>query len=105
MDKKQYVAITDLQANCDAKLGDVPASVRAWKSVVSAQDKEELFLNYFADLKKSTAFGAELAKNYAARSKEIGMKLVEDKVAFNEKDVNTVMLTGFFHAYGPINDY
>jgi hypothetical protein len=26
-------------------------------------------------------------------------------VAFNEKDVNTVLLTGFFHAYGPINNY
>jgi hypothetical protein len=26
-------------------------------------------------------------------------------VAFNENDVNTVLLTGFFHAYGPINNY
>jgi hypothetical protein len=30
---------------------------------------------------------------------------VNDGVANNEKDVNTVLLTGFFHAYGPINDY
>ena len=37
--------------------------------------------------------------------KEIGEKLVSDKVAHNSDDVNTVMLTGFFHAYGPINEY
>ena len=49
--------------------------------------------------------GAELARKYAKRSKEIGLKLVADHVAFSEKDVNTVLLTGFFHAYGPINNY
>jgi 3-hydroxyacyl-CoA dehydrogenase len=105
INKKQYVAIADIQAKCDDKLGTVPASIKPWKAVVGAKNKEELFKEYFADLKKSNAFGAELAKKYAARSKEIGKKLVADKVAFNDTDVNTVLLTGFFHAYGPINDY
>ena len=49
--------------------------------------------------------GAELAKKYHLRSNEIGLKLVADKVANSKEDVNTVMLTGFFHAYGPVNDY
>ena len=49
--------------------------------------------------------GSKLAVKYARRSKEIGLKLVEDKVAFRNEDVNTVLLTGFFHAYGPINEY
>lgn len=102
---KQYVAISDIQAKCDDILGSVPASIKPWKSVVGAPNKEELFKTYFADLKKSNAFGVELAKKYAARSKEIGLALVKDNVAYNEKDVNTVLLTGFFHAYGPINDY
>ena len=45
--------------------------------------------------------GAELTKAYALRSKDIGKKLVSDGVAYSEQDVNTVLLTGFFHAYGP----
>jgi len=46
-----------------------------------------------------------LAKAYHKKSIEIGKKLVSDKVAHNDNDVNTVLLTGFFHAYGPINNY
>lgn len=105
INKKQYVAFADIQKKCDEKLGAVPATIKPWKSAVGAPNKEEIFKTYFGDLKKSNAFGAEIAKKYAARSKEIGKKLVADKVAFNENDVNTVLLTGFFHAYGPINEY
>jgi hypothetical protein len=49
--------------------------------------------------------GAELALAYGARSREIGLKLVSDGVAKSADDVNQVLLTGFFHAYGPINAY
>jgi hypothetical protein len=49
--------------------------------------------------------GAELAGRYGKRSKQIGLKLVADKVANSEEDVNNVLLTGFYHAYGPINNY
>jgi len=49
--------------------------------------------------------GATLAKIYNTRSNAIGRQLVETGVANNAEDVNTVMLTGFFHAYGPINDF
>jgi len=105
INKKQYVAIADIQAKCDDKMGAVPASIKPWKSAVGAPNKEEIFKTYFTDLKASNTFGAELAKKYAARSKEIGLALVKDNVAYSEKDVNTVLLTGFFHAYGPINDY
>jgi len=31
--------------------------------------------------------------------------LVNTEVAASAEDVNTVLETGFFHAYGPINDY
>lgn len=51
------------------------------------------------------ALGTELALKYGARSNAIGKKLVADGVAANDNDVNTVMLTGFFHAFGPINNY
>ena len=104
-DKKQYVAVADIAAKCDEKLGALPKSMVAWKAVVGNPKKEEVFKNYFNELKTMKTFGVELAKAYAKRSKEIGLKLVSDKVAFAEKDVNTVLLTGFFHAYGPINNY
>jgi len=59
----------------------------------------------FNEIKTMDTLGARLSKDYAKRSKEIGLQLVADNVAFTEKDVNTVLLTGFFHAYGPINNY
>ncbi len=104
-DKKIYVAIADIAANCDAALGALPVSIKPWKAVVGDPKKDEVFKQYFEELKSMSTPGAKLATAYAKKSKEIGLKLVADKVAFAEKDVNTVLLTGFFHAYGPINDY
>ena len=49
--------------------------------------------------------GCDLAVTYAENSRKTALKLISDGVAANENDVNTVLLTGFFHAYGPINDY
>ncbi len=60
---------------------------------------------YFSELGGMNTMGAELAKTYNTRSNEIGKSLVSSGVAHNDDDVNTVMLTGFYHAYGPINDY
>lgn len=78
---------------------------KAWKSVVGNPAKETLLQAYFGELQSMTGYGAELAKAYALKSCQIGKKLVSDGVAFSDQDVNTVLLTGFFHAYGPINDY
>jgi hypothetical protein len=86
------------------KLGQLPAAP-AWKSVVGNVLKESILKSYFSELKNHNGLGAELAKAYAIKSCAIGRKLVSDGVAFSEKDVNTVLLTGFFHAYGPINNY
>lgn len=102
---KQYIAVADIAGKCDAVLGALPASIKPWKAVVGDPKKDELFKQYFAELSTMSNLGATLASAYAKKSKAIGLKLVADKVAFAEKDVNTVLLTGFFHAYGPINDY
>jgi 3-hydroxyacyl-CoA dehydrogenase len=104
-EKKEYVAIAGFQAVCDDKLGKLPESYQPWKSVVGKADKEEFLKKYFGELKTMKTMGAELAANYAKRSREIGMLLVNSKVAQKTEDVNTVLLTGFFHAYGPINNY
>ena len=104
-DKKQYVLVADIASKCDERLGALPKAILPWKAVVGNPKKEEIFKNYFAELATMNTLGASLAKKYALWSKSIGQKLVMDNVALSEKDVNTVLLTGFFHAYGPINDY
>lgn len=103
-DRNDYVPFSDFQAAVEGKLGPMPA-VRPWKTVVGNSKKEELLVPYFGELKALNTLGAQLAQAYAKRSCEIGRRLVSSAVAFNEQDVNTVLLAGFFHAYGPINNY
>ncbi len=105
INKKQYQDISEYQEKCEAELGAMPGAIRPWKAVVGDKGKDDFLKEYYNELKSMNTLGAELAIKYAKRSKEIGKKLVSDKVAFSENDVNTVLLTGFFHAYGPINDY
>ncbi len=101
---KNYVPVSEIQGKVDEKMGSMPVP-KAWKSVVGNPAKETLLQAYFGELQSMTGYGAELAKAYALKSCQIGKKLVSDGVAFSDQDVNTVLLTGFFHAYGPINDY
>jgi 3-hydroxyacyl-CoA dehydrogenase len=105
LDKKQYVKIEDIAAKCDEKLGALPKGHMPWKAVVGNPAKDQIFTDYFAAMKNESNMGSKLAYDYLKRSKQIGEKLVSDKVAFKPEDVNTVLLTGFFHAYGPINNY
>jgi 3-hydroxyacyl-CoA dehydrogenase len=105
IDKKEYVPIELFQKNVDAKLGQLPASHKPWKDIVGNKQKESLLVGYFKELKSMSIVGATLAKEYHLSSKNIGLELVSDKISDNADNVNTVMLTGFFHAYGPINSY
>jgi 3-hydroxyacyl-CoA dehydrogenase len=102
---KAYVDVSELKEKADKYLGSVPASVIPWKAAVKVKDKDGTFGKIFAEMKGMDSAGAKLAIEYGQRSNAIGKKLVADKVAFNDDDVNTVLLTGFFHAYGPVNGY
>lgn len=104
-EKKDYVAFDSFAEKCDAAIGELPEGAIPWKKAVRLKNKEEVFGAFFGNMKAMNSFGAKLAVNYGARSNEIGSKLVSDGVAANKDDVNTVMLTGFFHAYGPVNEY
>ena len=101
---KGYLPVSEIQAAVDEKLGITPVAP-AWKSVVGNKAKEEILREYFNQLKTAPGLGAELARTYAIRSCQIGLQLISSGVAGHENDVNTVLLTGFFHAYGPINNY
>ena len=102
---KAYVPLAEVAARCDERLGPVPVSGKPWKAVISMADKAGYLDVYFRELRGMTTLGAELAAAYGRRAKSIGRGLVEDGVARKDEDVNTVLLTGFFHAYGPINGY
>jgi 3-hydroxyacyl-CoA dehydrogenase len=100
-----YVALAEFSLQADEIAGKAPAQVRFWKNLVKASDKELFLRSYFTQLAVEQTLAARLAFDYVLNSKAIGLKLVADGVATSSDDVNTVLLTGFFHAYGPINDY
>jgi 3-hydroxyacyl-CoA dehydrogenase len=104
-EKKDYVPIADIQAACDERLGPLPQGAMPWKAVIGSPDKNDILDAFFKELHSMDTPGAELARHYGKRSLEIAQQLVEDNVARSEEDVNTVLLTGFYHAYGPINEY
>ncbi len=105
VENKKYVNITDIAAQVDAKLGEMPTSIKPWKAVNFSKKKAAILESIFTEISQMDTLGAQLAKAYNQRSNEIGNLLVDSHVAKSTEDVNTVMLTGFFHAYGPINNY
>lgn len=102
---KVYLPIESFKTQCDERLGQAPASLIPWKAAVKVKDKDQAFGKIFGEMKTLNTLGAKLAVEHGQRSNAIGRKLVSDNVAHSEEDVNTVLLTGFFHAYGPVNGY
>ncbi|MBI5882272.1 MAG: 3-hydroxyacyl-CoA dehydrogenase family protein [Elusimicrobia bacterium] len=102
---KRYVPLSEFQAECDKKLGPLPEPALPWKAAVKHPSKDKALADFFGKLDGMNTLAADLAKRYGSRSKEIGLGLVSDGVAASASDVNKVLLTGFFHAYGPVNEY
>lgn len=99
-----YVNIEDVFP-VEEILGQLPKKHLTWKKAIKIKENEDPISEYFYNLKDTNSLGAELSIKYMKASKAIGEKLVTLNVAKTEKDVNDVMKTGFFHAYGPINNY
>jgi len=104
-DKKDYIKIESFQEKVDKILDVLPSSFKPWKAVIRNKSRDIFFEKYFNELKSMNTLGAILTRDYVLNSKNIGLKLVSDGVTNNKEHINTVMLTGFFHAYGPINNY
>ncbi len=104
-DKQEYVPVEAFAAAAQEWMGAMPEGFVPWKNAIKMADKESHFKLWFGRLSQSGANAAKLAIAYGKNSDAIGRKLVADGVAHNTTDVNTVMLTGFFHAYGPVNEY
>ncbi len=89
----------------DKALGELPQPFRPWKALLQAPDKDAALALHFKALADSKTMGAELARAYHRSSREIGKGLVSRGVAAKPEDVNGVLTSGFYHLYGPINDY
>jgi len=105
LEKGAYVPFEEMKKATDEGLGSLPDGYRPWKALLMAADKKDALKNHFAALKSSKNEGAKLAIDYLKASKAIGEQLVADRVANSPEDVNGVLTNGFFHLYGPINDY
>jgi len=100
-----YDPVEEIEKIGKELLGPLPDNHKPWKAVLQVPDKKTLFDAYFTALKGMNTMGSGLALAYGLNSKNIGLQLVREGVASTNDDVNTVMVTGFYHAYGPINDY
>lgn len=89
----------------DKELGDLPKGFVPWKALLSDRNKGAALETHFAALRSMNTEGAKLGMEYLKASKAIGEGLVKDGVAGDPKDVNDVLTNGFFHLYGPINEY
>jgi len=87
------------------KIGIYPEGWQPWKRLLKAADQQDKIRHHFEQLKSMNTLGAELAIKYLKRSKEIGQYLVDSGIAQKAEDVNGVLINGFYHLYGPINDY
>lgn len=105
--KKEYVLFSsgEWKEQADRQMGALPAGHAPWKSLVKDPDRETRLKSYFAALKAADTPGARLARQYLKRSREIGRVLLDGRVARSAEDVNAVLMNGFFHLYGPINDF
>jgi len=105
LDKGAYVPFEEL-AQADQELGPLPEGYRPWRALLmDRQGQSAALAQHFDALRGADNQGARLAMTYLAASKAIGEALVADKVALCAEDVNGVLTNGFYHLYGPINDY
>lgn len=76
-----------------------------WKDIRFRKDLDAVLSSHFDNLSNSGGLAAKAAVKYGKACNDIGKRLVDNELAFSEQDVNTVMMLGFHHLYGPINSF
>ena len=89
----------------EALLGAHPDPALTWKGLQKDADKDAKLRAYFKTFEGQDSLGVALARKHFLASRAAGLGLVERGVANRPQDVNDVLTLGFFHLYGPINDY
>ena len=102
LEKREYAPIDPAWREV---LGAHPDPAVSWKALQGQASRSERLRTYFGALARSGGLGAEIALRYARASQEVALRLVEQGVAECPEDVNAVLELGFFHLYGPINDF
>lgn len=95
----------DWCAEIDKKLNPANEKFAPWRALLMDKSKMEKLGDHFNYLKGMNTFGSKLALDFLKASREIGENLVKDGVAESEKEVNEVLMNGFFWLYGPINKF
>ncbi len=105
-ESKSYFSLEEgWKKEADERLGALPEGFVPWKSLLRDPQKDNKLSGFFGNMKTSKTLGARLGIAYLQKSKSIGEKLVTDGVANSPDDVNGVLLNGFYHLYGPVNNY
>ncbi len=99
-----YEDIQEIAAKMDPVIGEMALPL-AWKDLARDKQKNEKITDYFCKLQNHDSQGSKWAIDYAKHMREIGLNLVRSGVTDKEEHVNTVMMTGFFHVYGPILNF
>jgi len=101
----RYVALEEAWAGeAEAALGPLPEGHIAWRALARDRAAAEKLRPYFRALRAAETPGADLARKYVGRSREIAQGLVDSGVAASLEDVDTVLKSGFYHLYGPADD-
>jgi 3-hydroxyacyl-CoA dehydrogenase len=91
--------------NNNTIIGTLPPNHHSWKELVQSLKKEKQLTTYFNSLKKEKTLGAKLAIELMEYSRSIANQLIEQGVSQDSKSINTVLMSGFYHLYGPIHSY
>ncbi|BDU75455.1 3-hydroxyacyl-CoA dehydrogenase family protein [Mesoterricola sediminis] len=103
---RDYVPLDEaFVRDMDGLLGPHPDPALTWKALSRDPAREEKLRAYFRRLKDLDSLGAGMARAHVFDSRDVALDLVRQGVAARPEDVNDVLTLGFFHLYGPINDY
>jgi 3-hydroxyacyl-CoA dehydrogenase len=106
LDNRKYYSVEDMDKVISELIqGLDELKIPLWKEIISEDKKDEKLKDYFKHLFAGNTKGSRLAFRYLCNSKKIGESLVENGVTDSDENVNKVLLLGFYHAYGPINNY
>jgi len=104
LSKAAYVSVKSLSDAADDYIG-VQTKAYSWSQLNRSKYKDQHLKEYFSGLLKEEGKGADLARDYLLAMKKIGLELQASGVTDTHQHVNTVMEKGFFHLYGPVNDF
>ena len=89
----------------EALLGPRPDPALTWKALQRDPQREARLRAHFASFLGQEGLGCGLAREHFQASRATALELVRRGVAQRPEDVNEVLMLGFFHLYGPVNDY